>query len=241
MINILFRTFILYVLVLFIVRVMGKGDLSKMDPFQLVVLFMIAELAALPIETPEISLFPGLLALLTLLFIDVIFSFISMKSKGFRNLISGKASILVEKGKLNEKEMKRLRISVDDLTQQLRIKNYPSIDNIDYAIIEANGDMSVIPKPEKSPVTREDLGISTEEEYLPLVLIADGILYQGNLNKYGKDQSYLKGQLSAKGITDFSQVLLCFSTEKGKLQVIPKSETNNNPEYFPEDKGWDVE
>ncbi|MDD2373025.1 MAG: DUF421 domain-containing protein [Syntrophomonadaceae bacterium] len=232
MVNILIRTIILYLVVLFILRVMGKGDLSKMDPFQVVVLFMIAELAALPIETPDISVFTGLTALLTLLLLDVVISSLSQKCQWFKNLVNGKASILVEKGVINEKEMKRLRINFDDLSEQLRIKNYPSIADLDYVILEANGDMSVIPKPEKNPVTREDMGIQPGNEFLPLIIIADGILYKSNLKKLAKDEAFLKAQLSIQGITDYSQVLFCFSDETGMFKIYPKSEST---------KGWDIQ
>lgn len=242
MMNILLRTVILYIAVLFIIRAMGKGELSKLDPFQVVILFMIAELAAYPIETPDISIVTGLTALLTLLFLQVIFSIFSMKSLKFKNIISGKASIIIEKGKINEKEMRRLRITADDLTEQLRLKNYPSIADLDYAILEANGDMSVIPRPEKNPVTREDLGIKPGEEDLPLVLIADGKIYQRNLQKLNKDDDFIKNELSKQGYGDLSKVFLCYSDQNGRLHVYPQ--LNSIQGRRSEDKdteGWDVE
>lgn len=242
MINILLRTVILYIVVLFIIRVMGKGELSKMDPFQVVILFMIAELAALPIETPDISIFTGLTALLTLLLLQVIFSVLSMKSIKFKNLISGKASIIVEKGRINEKEMRRLRITADDLTEQLRLKNYASIADLDYAILEANGDMSVIPKPGKSPVTREDLGISAAEEELPLVLIADGKFYRRNLDKLKKDEEYIRSELAGQGYTDYSRVFLCYSDQNGRLHVYPRLDAcKGQPGSKDGKQEWDVE
>ena len=184
MLNVLFRTFIVYIAVLFIVRVMGKGELSKLDPFQIVILFMMAELAALPIETPEISIIAGLTALLSLLLLQVIFSLLSLKSRTFKNLVNGKASIIIEKGRVNIHEMKRLRMTLDELSQQLRLKNYPSINDIDYAIIEANGDMSIIPNPNKSPASREDLNISYKEKKCPYINRRWNISRQHELFKY---------------------------------------------------------
>ena len=195
MIIIAIRTTLLYVMALAVVRLMGRGELSKLDPFQMVVLFMIAELASLSIESPNISVLTGLTALLTLLFLQVLFSYLSLKSTRFRNLISGKAILLVDKGTVNQKEMERLRISIDDLTQHLRLKNTPSPADLDYAVLETNGDLSVIPKPEKRPLTPSDIGLFKADEKIPLILISDGQLYLSNLLKSKKDENFLKEEL----------------------------------------------
>lgn len=227
MLIILIRTFILYVLVLFVLRVMGKGELSKMDPFQMVILFMIAELASLPIESPDVSILTGITALVTLLFLQVLISVISLKCERFKQFINGKPSILIDKGNIDKKELNRLRISINDLTEQLRLKNYPSIADLDYAILEVNGDLSVIPTPEKRALTPSDLSITPGEETLPMVFISDGTLYKGNLSKIGIPEEQLKSELLTLGITDYSQVFLCFGDEKQKIHVYPKKENAN--------------
>lgn len=221
MLIILIRTFILYIIVLFVLRVMGKGELSKMDPFQMVILFMIAELASLPIESPDVSILTGITALATLLFLQVLISVISLKNEKFKRLINGKPSILIDKGNIDVKELNRLRISINDLTEQLRLKNYPSLADLDYAILEVNGDISVIPTPEKRALTPSDLSISPGSEMLPMVLISDGSLYNGNLAKIGLTEDQLKSDLLTMSITDYKQVFLCFSDEKKKLHVYP--------------------
>lgn len=226
MINIFLRTAILYMVALFVIRVMGKGELSKMDPFQLVALFMIAEIATLSITSPDVSVITGVSAMIGLLMVQVIVSILSIKSPIFSSVIKGKASIIIEKGRINEKEMKKYRITIDDLSQQLRIKNFPSIADVEYAILEANGDMSVIPKPGKGPATREDLGIPTGVEGLPMVLIADGMLYQGNLLRSTIDEETLRHRLAAEGIMDYSQVFLCFIDENGVIYIHPKTKTS---------------
>lgn len=224
MLIILIRTFILYMLVLFVLRVMGKGELSKMDPFQMVILFMIAELASLPIESPDVSIITGVTALVTLLFLQVLISFISLKSERFKRIISGKPSILIDKGNIDVKELNHLRISINDLTEQLRLKNYPSIADLDYAILEVNGDLSVIPSPQKRALTPADLSINPGEESLPMVLISDGNLYGENLRKIGLTENQLKGQLLSMELVDYKQILLCYSDEKKKLHVYPRKE-----------------
>ena len=176
MITIIIRTFVLYFTVLFALRVMGKGELSKMDPFQLVIIFMISELASLPIAAPDISLIHGICAIVTIMFLQILLSIFALKSTTFNDVVNGKPTILIEKGSLNEKEMKQLRISVNDLSQQLRLKGYPSIADVDYAIMEINGDLSVIPVTQKQPLTPSDMKISTKSGHLPVILIADGTL-----------------------------------------------------------------
>ena len=140
------RTFILYVVVLFALRVMGKSELSKMSTFQMVVLFMIAELASIPIDSPSSSLINGAVAIFTLLFLQVLLSYVSIKMRSSKNFINGRPSIIIDKGMLNVKEMERLRITINDLFEQLRIGNCPSITDVEYAVMESNGQLSIIAK-----------------------------------------------------------------------------------------------
>jgi uncharacterized membrane protein YcaP (DUF421 family) len=222
MLIILILTVILYLLVLFVIRVMGKGELSRMGPFEMIILFMIAELAAIPIESPDIPLLSGAAAIVTLLFLEVSLSFLSTKSSKICTLLNGKPSIIIDGGKINEKEMKSQRITISDLMEQLRLKNYPSLADVNYALLEANGELSVIPKPGKAAATRSDVGVAVSPEAMPLVLISDGTLYKKSLHALGIDENYLKQELSKVNITDYSQVFLCFSDENSKLHVYPK-------------------
>ena len=116
---ILIRTVILYMVILFVIRIMGKAELSKMSPFQLIVSFMIAELAAIPIESPDVSMITGVTAIFTLLFLQVFISFLSIKSERIKNIFSGTPSIIIDNGEINLKEMKKLRITTNDLLEQL--------------------------------------------------------------------------------------------------------------------------
>ncbi|HHU18433.1 MAG: DUF421 domain-containing protein [Anaerovoracaceae bacterium] len=228
MLVIIIRTMILYFIVLFIMRVMGKAELSKLDPFQMVILFMIAELAAIPIESIDVPVFTGVAAIVTLLLLEVLLSFISTKSRFINDILAGKPSILIHHGKINMKELKSQRISVTDLMQHLRIKNFPSLADVDYAILEANGELSVIPKPEKATVTMEDMNIPAPSTTMPMILISDGNLYKRNLSLFGKDENYLKKELARIKITDYSQVFLCFFDEKRQLHVYPKNKDSKN-------------
>ena len=184
------RTFILYVVVLFALRVMGKSELSKMSTFQMVVLFMIAELASIPIDSPSSSLINGAVAIFTLLFLQVLLSYVSIKNEKFKNFINGRPSIIIDKGMLNVKEMERLRITINDLFEQLRIGNCPSITDVEYAVMESNGQLSIIAK--------------TDQEKLPLVVVSDGAIYEENLAKAGIDYDTLMCMIEAKGITSLN-------------------------------------
>lgn len=226
---ILIRTIILYFIVLFVIRIMGKAELSKMDPFEMIVLFMIAELAAIPIESLDIPLLNGAAAILTLLFLQVTLSFLSTKSRKISNILNGKPSLLIDRGSINIKELKSQRITMDDLLEQLRLKNFPSPTDIDYAILEANGDLSIIPKPDSAPLTPADMGIQTSSKIMPLVLISDGELYRNNLKALGKEESFLKKELLKAKITDYKQVFLCFYDEKRQLHVFPKGDGKQSP------------
>lgn len=218
----LIRTFILYLLVLISMRLMGKAELAEMQPFQLVVTLMIAELAALPMEDTAIPLVNGVIAIMTLLFIQVLISFINLKSEKARGIICGKPSLLIHKGMINEKELKRLRITMNDLVEQLRVKDYPNLSDVEYAILETNGDLSVIPKANKRSVALEDINVIGSYEGLPMSLIIDGHINDDNLRKIQLTRSWLQSQLKAKGIANASEVLFCYVDANQNLYVQKK-------------------
>lgn len=219
MVIILVRTIILYLVVLFTIRVMGKSELSKMSPFQLVVIFMIAELAAIPIESPAASLINGAVGIFALMFLQVLISIVSIKSERFKNFINGKPSVLIEKGEINEKELKALRISLNDLMEQLRIGNAPSLSQVEYAVMESNGELSIIPKAEEKPLTAKDMSLAKPQETMPLILVSDGVLYKQNLLSLGWDEAYLKGQMAGVNLTSYKEIFFAFCDEQKKLHI----------------------
>ena len=217
------RTLILYALVLLSVRLMGKSELSKMSPFQLVIVFMIAELAAIPIDDPEVSLINGIIAIATLTFLQILCSFLSIKSEAFKNFISGKPSILIEKGKLNIKELRRQIITNTDLMEQLRLMNYASISDVHYAIMESNGQLTVIPKASAKPLTPQDIKLSVTEATLPVILVTDGVLYPRNLLIASIDEQEFQQRLSEKGITSYKEIFLAVSDHNRKIHIYMQS------------------
>lgn len=224
---ILIRTVILYMIILFVMRIMGKAELSKMSPFQLIISFMIAELAAIPIESPDVSMITGVTAIFTLLFLQVLISFLSTKSERIKNFFSGTPSILINKGRININEMKKMRITINDLMEQLRIGGCPSITDVEYAVMESNGELSIIQKNASRPVTPKDLSIKKENGSLPVIFIADGNLYRGNLKLSGWNEDRLKSALKDNGISDYKDVFLAFCDSSSNLHVFIRSKESS--------------
>ena len=163
------RTIILYILVVAALRVMGKRQIGQLQPSELVVAMMISELASIPMENVGTPLVNGIIPILTLIIAEATFSFLTLKSKKVRKMISGTPTILIEKGRVLEKEMERLRFNIDDLMEELRTNGYANIMDIEYAIIETNGLLSVIPKSNKRPVTPSDLDMNIKYEGMPFL------------------------------------------------------------------------
>jgi uncharacterized membrane protein YcaP (DUF421 family) len=204
---------------------MGKGELSEMQPFELVVTLMIAELAALPMEDIRLPLINGIVAIITILFAQIIISYVNLKSEKARKIICGKPSLLINKGIINEKELRRLRINMNDLIEQLRIKDYPVIQDIEYAILETNGDLSIIPKSNKRPVTVEDVKANPPYEGLPVSLIIDGNINYDNLKKISLNISWLQEELKKQGINDPKEVLFSYIDETKNIFVQKKDKS----------------
>lgn len=219
MITIFIRTIILYILVVVAIRIMGKAELSELQPYELVIIIMISELASLPMSTVEMPFVNGVVAISTLVFLQIIISFVNLKSEKARAIICGKPSILIQNGRIIENELKTLRININDLIEQLRIKNFANIDDVEFAILETNGDLSVIPKSPKRPLTPLDMNISVTQEGLPISLIIDGKINQHNLNKTSVDFDWLHKELERKGINDINRVLYASIDHSNNLSI----------------------
>lgn len=218
------RTFVMYLILLLAVRIMGKSELSKMSPFQLVIIFMIAELAAIPIDSADASLINGIIAITTLMFLQVLISFLSIKSESFKNFISGKPTMLIENGKLNIRELAKQRISSTDLLEQLRIENCPSISDVDYAILESNGQLSVIPKAQNRPVTPKDMKLAVSDGVLPAIVVSDGNIYERNLLMAGIDMINFEKKLKSVNISSVKDIFLAFCDSEKTIHIYTCSE-----------------
>ncbi len=151
------RTAILYLLVVAGLRIMGKRQIGEMQPSELVVAIMISDLAAIPMQDIGISIFSGIIPMFTLIVMEILLSQLSLKSKKFRRLMTGKPSVIIHNGNILKEEMRKIRFNMDDLNEQLRIQGYTKISDINFAILETNGQLSIIPKPKKQAATVEDI------------------------------------------------------------------------------------
>jgi uncharacterized membrane protein YcaP (DUF421 family) len=216
------RSLLLYTVLAITIRIMGKRQLGQLQPFEFVIAVLIAELAGIPMSDTDIPLANGLVAILTLMVSQVALAYITLKSTKARGIICGTPSILIEKGRIKEEEMRRLRYNINDLIEQLRLNGYPNIADVDYAILETDGQLSILPKPGKRPVIAEDLGITPEYEGLPLSIIMDGRLLRNDLKKLDLTEEWLLGQLHSAGYHDVSQVLFASIDDSGKLFIQEK-------------------
>lgn len=217
------RAVILFAVVVLVMRLMGKRQFSQLHPYEFVISLMIAELASVPMEDKEIPLLNGIIPIFTLLALHVILSFITLKSQTARAIICGTPSILIENGKIIEKELRHQRYNVNDLLEQLRAKNIPNIADVEYAILETTGDLTVISRSQKRPLTPDDVQRPTKYEGLPLDLVIDGNINKKNLDKANLSEQWLHNILRENNITDLKQVLLVSLDTTGQLYIQPKS------------------
>ena len=210
------RTIILYIIVLIVMRMMGKREIGQLQPFELAISIMIADLASVPMTELGIPLSNGIIPILGMLFMHMIISFINIKSVNMRKIICGKPAILIYRGKIEEKTLRKERFTVNELQERLRGNNVYNILDVEYAILETNGEVTVIQKPEKRNVIPEYLGITPEYEGIPYDLIVDGKIMYKNLKKIGKDYKWLEKQI--KNFAAKPQEIL-LATIDGKNQI----------------------
>ena len=184
------RTIILYLIVLIVMRLMGKREIGQLQPFELAISIMIADLASVPMTELGIPITNRIIPILGMLFMHMIISFINIKSIKMRQIICGKPSILIYRGKIDERVLRKERFTVNELQERLRGNNIFNISDVEYAILETNGEVTVIQKPDKKNLTLSDMGIQAQYEGLPYDLVVDGKVMYENLKKLGKDYNW---------------------------------------------------
>ena len=216
------RAIILYLIVLIVMRLMGKRQIGELQPFELAISIMIADLASVPMTELGIPLTNGIIPILGLLVMDLIISWLNMKSLNVRKIVCGKPSILIYRGKIDEKVLRKERFTINELQERLRGDDIFDIADVEYAILETNGEISVITKPEKKNLTPEDMGIEAEYEGIPYDLVVEGKVMHENLKNLGKDEKWLDKELD-KFNTKSKDVLI--ATINGKRRnLLPDSD-----------------
>lgn len=209
MLVVFIRTLILYIVVIIAMRIMGKRQIGQLQPFELAVAIMISELASVPMQNTGIPLVHGIIPILTMLAAQILISFISLKSTKARNIICGRPSILISAGKINEQVFRNELYTLTDFMEQLRSKDIYNIADVEYAILETNGQLSVIPKAHKRNVTPEDLNITVKYEGPAIDLIIDGELMKNNLTLVNLDKTLLEFELRKIGVEKIEDVFFC--------------------------------
>lgn len=207
------RTIITYALVVLAVRIMGKRQVGQLEPTELVVTLMISDLATIPLSHVSIPLVHGIVPILTLIVAEATLSFIDLKSRRFRKLLSGSPVVVIKDGKISEEELSKLRLNIDDLLEMMRMQGTTDIKDIKYAILETSGNLSVIPK-----TTEND----TNYNGLPFMFICDGEISYKALKLYNKDDKWLKKQLKGEKVKD---ILFAGVDENGKFYLQKREKT----------------
>ena len=187
-------------------RMMGKKQIGELEPFELVIALMISELATFPMQDIRIPILHAIVPIITLLFLQVATSFIELKSETARRLLSGSPSILINKGIIDIVELRHQRFNINDLLEQLRLKGYFNVSDLQYVILETSGELSILPKTGKSSVNKEDLQLQSAEVCLPIPLIMDGTINRKNLKLIEKDETWLNGLLKENNISSPKEV-----------------------------------
>jgi len=224
-----YRTVFIYLAVLLSIRIMGKREVGQLSAFDLVVAIMIAELGAMVIEMTDMPLYLGLIPIITLVVLEISLSFLSMKSHAIRGIVDGSPSIIIADGKIIEKELRKLRYNMSDLLGQLREKDVANIADVQYAVLEISGELSVLLKADKRSVNLGDLGLPAKYEGMPTPLIFDGRIHYKNLQRLQLDEQWLLGEVRKQGLAGIKDVLFASRDTNGQLFVSGKERAIKKP------------
>lgn len=195
------RTIILYLILIAVIRLMGKRQIGQMEPSEFVVTMLVANLASIPMQDSGIPLFTGIVPILTILGGELILSSASMWSIGLRRILCGKPVILIENGHILQGNLRKTRVTLDELSGHLREKDILDPSTVQYAILETNGNLSVFPFPKERPASAKDAKIQVRQQYLPITIISDGHLLSKNLAIAGKNDAWVHTVLQHRNTT----------------------------------------
>jgi len=227
MLVVFIRAVLLYLLVIFCLRLMGKRQLGELQPSELVTTILISNIAALPIEDTNIPMILGAIPILALVIFEFIVSSLTLRSRKLRQFFSGNPVVVIKDGVINQKQLKKLRFSIDDLMEALRGNNVFDINDVNYAIVETNGQVSVLQKFSAQTVTAKMMKLKGKEKKPPLVIISDGQIIYSSLAIYGFSEDWLMKKLN-KYRLKAEDIFLMTTDEKGTEYVVPKSQKEEN-------------
>ncbi len=224
LLTVLLRTIFFYFAVLILVRLMGKREIGQLSPFDLVVAIMIAEAAILPIDDPGRSIWMGIVPITALAGLQIAISLVCMKCPTIGALVNGRPTVIIEGGKINEKNMRRARFTIHELMEQLRLQNAPSLSDVEYAILEMSGRLSVLPTVRARNLQPSDLELNLPREGLPASLIVYGVINDEGLRVINRDREWLMQQLEQEDIPDQESILVAAVDRAGQLWIQKKEQ-----------------
>lgn len=220
---VLIRAVILYVVVAFSLRLMGKRQLGELQPSELVVTILISNIAALPVEDSSVPMIMGIVPILTLVSLDVIVSTIMLKSTKFRKFVIGTPRVIISNGKILQSEMKKLRYTVDDLIESMRGQQIFDISQVNYAIVETTGKISFMLKKDFQPAEKQDVSAGGSSEDPPSIIIRDGLIDHQKMNNLNLKEKWLSKVLSEQH-TDEKDIFLMTADDGGNYTIIRKEQ-----------------
>ena len=223
MLTLMIRGIIIYAIVFVIFRLMGKRQLGELQPFEFVITLIIADLATIPMAEINIPVLHGIVPLITLMVLHFFISWLSRKSIFLRKLINGKPVLVITPDGINYDALKQLNMNLNDLTEALRNLNYFSLDQIQYAIVETNGKMTVLPNSENAPLCATDFGIKKQESTMPIMLINDGKFMKENLTVAKCNENFVQSQIKKVGVFNVKEILVATIDNLGKMYIQPKN------------------
>ena len=216
------RAAFLYLVLILSVRMMGKRQIGQMEASEFVVTMLVANLASIPMQDAAIPLYSGLLPILVVLGMELTLSGLILRSVLIRRFFCGKPVILIDNGKILLENLRRTRVTLDELTGHLRSKDVLDVQTVQFAVLETDGSLSVFPYPEHQPATAKDAGIQTKKQHLPITIVEDGYVSEENLQKAGKDRAWLDKTLAKKGVS--RQEVLLLTVDKADRVVFFRKE-----------------
>jgi len=213
------RAILLYLTLIGAVRLLGKRQIGQLEPSEFVVAMLLADLAAIPMQDASLPLVSGLVPIATVVGLELLLSWLIMKSVPVRKFLCGKPVILIDDGKILQENLRRTRVTLDELTGHLRQKDVLDITAVQYAILETDGNLSVFPYPERKPASAEDAGICVKKQDLPITIIQDGFLSREDLSRAGKDMFWLRDVLGKRKSRQELTLLLAIDGEENVLWI----------------------
>lgn len=224
MVILLFRTVVLYITIIVALRLMGKRQIGELQPNELVIAITISDLAAIPMQNSGIPLINGIIPIITLIALEILVSYVTLHCRKLRAFVVGHPMVLIDNGQINAEGLHKTRCSLDDLVEVLRNSGYPNISDVAYAVLETNGQVSVLPKNQKAPLTPSDMKLKTPPDKLPLCLIMDGKPIAQSLKEANLSEVWLEKELKMRGIPSIKSTLFASIDAEGVLYAQGKED-----------------